>query len=228
MVRPREYGSRTLATILVSAVVMLPACTLSPEQAAVRAVLEEPRTMRVRPTTIQVLQTQSWGEEVNVLVKFQAIEESGQFSQCLFLYEAHEAAAAGWVVSSGGGGCGPVGGSGDPIDIGAGQHSGAGRPAISHVKGRVHKADVRSIQVTWDDGELQRVDVINGSYLALRGGLHEYAQIQALDEGGEAVYTYENPPPAPGKESFWRPNRSPTTQFNNLRIFQLAQERDLI
>jgi len=131
MVRPREYGSRTLATILVSAVVMLPACTLSPEQAAVRAVLEEPRTMRVRPTTIQVLQTQSWGEEVNVLVKFQAIEESGQFSQCLFLYEAHEAAAAGWVVSSGGGGCGPVGGSGEPIDIGAGQHSGTGRPAIS-------------------------------------------------------------------------------------------------
>jgi hypothetical protein len=220
MVRRWGYGSGTLATLLVLALVTLPACTLSPEQAAVRALLEGRRTMQIRPATIQVLQTGSWGEEVNVLVTFQAAEESGQISQCLFLYEAHEARAAGWVVSGGGGGCGPVGGSGEPIDIGAGQHSGTGRPAISHVKGLVHETGIRAIEVIWDDGELQRVEVINSSYLAVRGGLHEYTQIQALDEGGEVVYTYENPPPAPGKDSFRHPNRSPATQFGNLPIIQ--------
>jgi hypothetical protein len=185
---------------LAVVVVLLTACAFSPEQAAIRALLETPRTMQANPATIQVLQTQSWGNQVNVLVKFQAVEENGQVSQCLFLYETHKIGQAGWGAAGGGGGCGPLGEGGEPIDVGGGQYSGTGRPAMSHVKGLVYEAGITAVETVWDDGEHQHVEVINGSYLAVRGGLHEYTQIQALNDKGEVVYTFENPPPASGKE----------------------------
>jgi hypothetical protein len=220
----RTSGNRSLAAMILTTLVVLTGCGFSPEQAALRALMEGSPTTQINPATIQALQSQSWGETVNVLVAFQAIEENGQVFQCLFLYEAHKSRQLGWGVSHSGGGCGPLGGSGEPIGIGGGQHSGTGRPAISHATGLVFQPDIASIEIVWDDGERQRVEVVNNSYLALRTGRHEYAQIQALNGKDEVIYTYENPPPAPGKESHQRPN-PPANQFTNLREYSVIQCR---
>lgn len=164
-----------------------------------RAVLESQGDMQVNPATAQVLQSQAWGKLVIVLVTYQAVRNGGQITECLTLYETHRS-PLGWVVGSGGGGCGPVGGSGEPIDIGAGQHSGSERPALSHVKGLVYDERVKTIEVVWADGERQRVEVVNSSYLVVREGSQNHAEIRALNEDDEVVAAYEIPPPAPGKE----------------------------
>ncbi len=216
----KPLGRSRLVAAFLLVTVLLTACAFSPEQAAIRALLEAPRTMQVKPATIRVLQTQSLGDEVNILILFNATQENGQISQCLFLYEAYESRPVGWVIDGGGGGCGPVGGSGESIGIGAGQHSGSGRPALSHVKGLVYQANIQAIEVAWDDGEHQRVEVVNDSYLAMRGGLHEYVQVQALNEKDKVIYTHDNPPPAPGKESYQHSTNLPVYQLTNLPAYQ--------
>jgi hypothetical protein len=216
----KPFGRSRLVAAFLLVTVLLTACAFSPEQAAIRALLEAPRTMQVKPATIRVLQTQSLGDEVNILILFNATQENGQVSQCLFLYEAYESRPVGWVIDGSGGGCGPVGGSGESIGIGAGQHSGSGRPALSHVKGLVHQASIQAVEVIWDDGEHQHVEVVNDSYLAVRGGLHEYVQLQALNEKGEVICTHDNPPPAPDKESYQHSTNLPVSQPTNLPIYQ--------
>jgi hypothetical protein len=191
---------------LVTAILVLglSACNLSfsPERAAVQMVLDVNRTsshMQIDPATIRVLQKQPLQDDEMVLVAFQAIQDSGQLSECLFMYQVR-GGPLGWTTSGGGGGCGPAGGSGEPLGVGAGRHGGAGRSS-SHVAGKVYEEGIVAVEVTWGDGQRQRVQVVNGSYLAARAGLHDYAQLQALNAKDEVVYTYENPPPAPAKES---------------------------
>jgi hypothetical protein len=191
-----------LVTVIL--VLGLSACNLSfsPERAAVQEVLDMNRTpghMQVDPATIQVLQKQSLQDDEMVLVAFQAIQDNGQLSECLFMHQVHRS-LLGWVIASGGGGCGPAGGSGAPLEISAGRYAGPYRQSSSHVAGKVYEEGIVAVEVTWDDGQRQRVQVVNASYLAVREGLHAYAQLQALNAKDEVVYTHENPPPAPGKE----------------------------
>jgi hypothetical protein len=191
-----------LVTVIL--VVGLSACNLSfsPERAAVQAVLDmngTPGNMQVDPATIQVLQKQSLQDDEMVLVAFQAIQDNGQLSECLFMHQVHRG-PLGWVIGSSGGGCGPAGGSGEPLGIGAGRYGGTDRESSSHVAGRVYEEGIVAVEVTWDDGQRQRVPVVNGSYLAVRESLNDYAQVLALNANDEVVYTYQNPPPAPGKE----------------------------
>ena len=191
-----------LVTVIL--VLGLSACNLSfsPEGAAVQTVLDVNRTsshMQVDPATIRVLQKQSLQDDEMVLVAFQAIQDNGQLSECLSMYQLHRG-LLGWTAGSGGGGCEPAGGGGEPLRIGAGRNSNPDRTSSTHVAGRVYEDGIVAVEVTWDDGQRQRVQVVNGSYLAVREGLHDYAQLQALNAKDEVVYTHENPPPAPGKE----------------------------
>jgi hypothetical protein len=200
-----EYKLNKLGFWLVTVILVLglSACNLSfsPERAAVQAVLDmngTPGHMQVDPATIRVLQKQSLQDNEMVLVAFQAIQENGQLSECLFMHEVHRG-PLGWATGGGGGGCGPAGGSGEPLGIGAGRHGGTDGRSSSHVAGRVYEEGIVALEVTWDDGQRQRVQVVNASYLAARAGLHDYAQLQALNAKDEVVYIQENPPTAPGK-----------------------------
>jgi hypothetical protein len=53
--------------------------------------------------------------------------------------------------------------------------------------------------VTWLDSTTQEVDVINHSFLAVRAGQFEMANIKGLNQDGEVVDDHQNPPAAPGK-----------------------------
>ncbi len=55
-----------------------------------------------------------------------------------------------------------------------------------------------TIEVAWDDGRTDLVEVANDSYLVVRKGCHRYSKIQALNADGKGVYTHEQPEPAPG------------------------------
>jgi hypothetical protein len=194
----------SISLVAVILVLGLSACNLSfsPERAAVQMVLDVTGTsshMQIDPATIRVLQKQPLQDDEMVLIAFEAIQDNGQLSECLFMYQVR-GGPLGWTAGSGGGGCGPAGGSGEPLGIGGGRHGGTAGRSSSNVAGRVYEEDIVAVEVTWDDGQRQRVQVVNGSYLAARAGVHDYAQLQALNANDEVVYTYQNPPPAPGKE----------------------------
>jgi hypothetical protein len=203
---PKKGMARALQTGLW-ALLLLAACnvTFSPEQAVLQSVLDSPSDTQVNPATVRILQTKPWEGGQVAQVAFQEIDPGGQIYQCLYMYELQQS-VLGWRTGGGGGGCGPVGGSGEAIGIGAGQHSGVERMALSHVDGLVYDPNVRTIEIIWDDGESQQVEVVNGAYLALRAGEHEYTEVRARNAAGEVVYTHEQPQLAPGKESR-RPER---------------------
>jgi hypothetical protein len=202
-IRVRE-GERLLGSYLalVLALLFLSGCSLtfSPEQAAIRTVLESQIRPQPDPATVRVLQSQPWGDSVVVLLTYQAVDQGGGVVECLSMYEIQRN-TLGWMGGSGGGGCSPAGGDGQVIGIGAGQHRGSQGIGLSHVTGFVYDEDISTVDVLWDDGEREQVEVVNGSYLALRSRAHTWAELQALNADGQVVYTHQNGPPAPGKES---------------------------
>ncbi|HEX6302705.1 MAG TPA: hypothetical protein VFZ76_00835 [Anaerolineales bacterium] len=172
----------------------------SPERAVVQEILSgNSFGMRAVPDTVQVLQTKELEGTTFVQVAFQAVDEQNRRQDCLFVYEARSS-PTGFASGGGGGGC-SFGGPREnaPISVTRGSSSGAGVD-YTEVDGFVYQPEIVSVEVTWEDGETQTVDVVNGAYLALRSGIQDVTQIRALDAGGEVVYEYESPAAAPGKQ----------------------------
>jgi hypothetical protein len=172
----------------------------SPERAAVQEILSgNSFGMQTQPDSVQVLQTKELEGTKFVQVAFQVVDEQGRQQECLFVYETRKT-PVGFVAGSGGGGCGPVSAPDDPpIGVGVGSSGGAG-VVYTEADGFVYQPEIVSLEVIWEDGETQSVDVVNGAYLALRSGRQELSQIKALDAAGQVVYTHESGPPAPEKQ----------------------------
>lgn len=180
--------------LLLPLLMLLAACAFSPERAVVQEVLKNGRGWKdldIDANTIRVLQTQPRDDGMVIQVVFQAVRDDGQRLECLYEYQTRKSRLE-WVIGGGGGGCGPGGGSGESIGIGSGWNW-SERESWSRVSGLVYVEGIVAVKVVWDDGESQRVEVVNGSYLAVRDGVHKYLQVQALDAGNEVVYVYENP-----------------------------------
>ena len=192
-----------LLVVLLAGCAGMPAFT--PERAALQQVLGNSLTHdKINPNTLAVLQTQNYQEYVMVLVAFQEMDRSGQLSDCLFMYEIRKM-SLGWVPGSGGGSCGPAGepsnGPDAPISVAGGNASSTQGPSYTEVRGMVYHPEVTQIEVTWEDGETQQVDVVNSSYLAIRdGSQHRDTMVKALNASGEVLYTHERAEPAPGKQ----------------------------
>jgi hypothetical protein len=201
----RTQVSRMLKIVALFALLMTAGCrgllNFSPERAAVQEILSgNSFGMQAQPDTVQVLQSKVLEGTKFVQVAFQAVDEQGRQQQCLFLYETRKT-PVGFVTGSGGGGCGIGKPPGDgPISVGVGSSGGAG-VVYTEADGFVYQPEIVSLEVIWEDGQTQTIEVVNGAYLALRSGRQELAQIKALNADGDVVYTYESPTPAPGKQS---------------------------
>ena len=182
---------------------LLTGCAFVPEQAVLQEIQDLDqrwKDMHVLMDSVAVLQRQEWQGRPVYQVRFEAIRESGQRQECLFVYETHRRWGW-WMIGGAGGGCGPVGGSGTAIDVSWGrQGAGLSRPALSHVDGLVYDPSVTTVEVTWFDGEEQQGEVINGGYLLLRSGSYEPSQVRALNATGEVVYIFEPSPLPQGKQ----------------------------
>jgi hypothetical protein len=191
--------------ILFSILVVLlagcgPLLNFTPQRAAVQEALNfgEP-DLPVDPDSIQVLQSQEQGEMTLVLVAFQRGRGPTMPDECLAIYEVRKS-ALGWQVNSGGTGCGPIGGDGRAIDVTSGSQR-SNESASSQTVGLVRDPSIVTVEVTWQDGEIQSVPVINGSYLAWREGVSSHTVVLGLDAGGEVIYASDTGAAAPGKET---------------------------
>jgi hypothetical protein len=89
---------------------------------------------------------------------------------------------------------------GESLDVSSGAHQ-SNESASSHATGLVRDPLITFVEVTWADGEVQRVPVVEGSYLAWREGVSDPGQIVGLDAEDQVIYTWSALEPAPGKES---------------------------
>lgn len=202
--RGRLSASLPLAGLLI--VFALAACmplAFSPEAVAIQQ-SSKPGWPGFMPDTssIQVLQKQPLGESQFVLVSFQGADSRTGKQSCLFLYEVRKG-TVGWMPDSGGGGCStPIP---DPTQVplsfnGSTGSSHPGTLGYSAASGEVNRDDIRFVQVTWNDGTLQKAEVINHSYLVLRAGKFNLQKVEALDAASQVVYTHEPGAIAPGKQ----------------------------
>jgi hypothetical protein len=199
-----DTGRIVLKTIAILAFFLAAGCrgalNFSPERAVVQEILSgDSFGIQAVPDSVRVLQTNELEGTTFVQVAFQAIDEQNRRQNCLFVYETRRF-ATGFASGGGGGGCS----FGEPPDnaligVSLGSSSGAGVD-YTEVDGFAYRPEIVSVEVIWEDGETQRVDVVNGAYLALRSGIQEVTQILALDAAGDAVYTYEAPPLAASKK----------------------------
>jgi hypothetical protein len=174
----------------------------SPDRAAVQEiVMNSPSMIEVQRDTIRVLQMQEFDPGFIVLATFLATAEGGQMSECLAMFYA-EKAVEGWDAHSRGSSCWPAElvQEEPPLQVIRGQ-SRSGDQSSSDASGLVYDPEITTIQLTWDDGENQELEVIKGSFLSVRAGQHELQTVNALDESGQVVYTHNIPTPAPGKET---------------------------
>lgn len=171
----------------------------TPERAAVQEALRfgDPN-LPVDPDSVQVLQTLAQGEMTIVLVAFQRGRGMAFPDECLAIHEVRRT-ALGWATGSGGTGCGPIGGNGESLGLGSGAHR-SNESTSSHTFGLVRDPLIATVEVAWDDGQVQRVPVVNGSYLAWRDGLSSPSQVTGLDASAQVIYTSESPVFPPAKE----------------------------
>jgi hypothetical protein len=193
------------ACLILAASLFLTACqsllNFSPDRAAVQEiVLNSPSMIEVHRDTIRVLQLQEFDPGTMVLATYLATAEGDQLSECLALFYA-EKAIEGWNAHSRVSSCWPA----ELVEEEAPIHfihgkSRSGDQSTSDTSGLVYDPEIKAIQLIWEEGDSQVLEVVKGSFLLVRTGQHELKAINALNESGELVYSQEIPAPAPGKD----------------------------
>lgn len=196
-----------LCLVLLAALAGCGGMGFSPEQMAVRQAVESgPPDGIVDTETIQVLQTVEMNGKIFVMVSFNETVKNRK-DECLFVYGFERSPLCAWVTSSGGGGCsGQVGGDPAPAQpisqIGLNMSSGGGKPTdpgYSSIRGLVNSDVIVTVRITWKDNTVQEVEVINGSFLAVRAGQVDWIDVEGLNQNGAVVYDHQSPSAAPGK-----------------------------
>jgi hypothetical protein len=171
--------------------------TFSPERAAVQALLSPHQRGQVLTDTIEVLQSKEQDGVVLVMLKYQMAHE-GLVFDCDYVYETQKR-SIGWVSLGGGGGCssGPMDEQQVSLGWGGGSKNG---DSTSRVHAIVYDQEINSMEVRWDDEMVQREEVINGSFMAIRKGKGELSQATGYDADDNVIYRWEAPETAPGKQ----------------------------
>lgn len=193
---------KIVPVFILTTALLLSGCSeflnFSPERAVMQSLMADNRAWgSIVPESVQILQKVEFGDGEWVLVSFQTVQDGIGGSECVSVYETIKL-AGGWRTGSGGGGCTSGPGEEQPMFIGMGK-SLSENSAESYAYGVVYEREIEAVAVLWDDGDEQRVPVINGSYLILREGDHMHQQVLAFTAGDELYYTYDAPDPAPGK-----------------------------
>lgn len=167
----------------------------TPEQAVMQGVANSPRPNAfVDRDSVKALQRLEFGGMTFVMVSSRQ-QADGHFEDCLWLFEARKSPIGGWESGSGGGNCSTQTG-GDPapqqpLDVGGGaQTSSPPDKGVCYTYGVVRQPDIVKVRVTWKDGQVQEVPVVNASYAAIRAGQFNMSRVDGLNEKGESVYQF--------------------------------------
>ena len=179
------FGSGPLTVI---ALVLLAGCEAIPALTAQQAVAEyinkgnpDGVDMRIVPDSIEVLQMQPFQGKTLVLVAYNGTDHAGQTWDCLGAYAA-QGGVSGWRVSGGGGGCS------QDSPLGGGSWQGELAVPTSIAYGQVPQ-QVKTVVLTWEDGQEQQMPVASSSYLFARAGTITPQLIEGFDKDGRRFWT---------------------------------------
>jgi hypothetical protein len=186
-----------IAALLVG---LITACTStglgsSPQQVITQELVDH---QKVDPATIHFHQSLPGENSTFLFVSFQQTDPDGGLGNCEGVY-ATQAVLSNWWVAHGGSTCRSAP-QVEPATLQSGINGADGEEQISYTYGLTKIPAARQVEITWKDGEVQRVHVIQNSYLALREGKHHPSGIEVLDAAGNSVHAVQIGDPAPGKE----------------------------
>ena len=192
-----------LPLALVSFSLLLSSCStllgFTPERAVIREIMQtSDPNFTILPDSVQVLQSVDWNEDVLVIAVYQRSGRNNQIENCLDVYIV-EMTRTGWMAGSGGSGCMTAGAMDQPVDAAGGSLSLENEPAISYTYGLVHDPKIAAIEVTWSDEQVQVVEVVNGSYIAIRSDFVFHQKVRGLDAEGASQFASPAIEVAPGK-----------------------------
>jgi hypothetical protein len=182
--------------VFLAMLMLLSACAFSPERAATDAVKRMAINSTKALSTLRVLQAAPWREGQVLLVYYEdemwppSPEVPPTALHQLYLFHMVPGGMAWEVASSSGMGWGEGALAPSVFSVGLGVIGQRGLE-LSAVYGQVFDERVTALEVAWADGEKQRVEVVGGSYLALRDGSQGMVEVLGLNADGEVVHTFE-------------------------------------
>jgi hypothetical protein len=187
--------SRRLAGLLLLELLVLaiPGCgsmlAFTPERAAIEALLgpaeRTGRSELITPGSVKVAQTQEWQDGSLVAVTFSAFEDGTGPVDCLYIFEVIRDRYR-WAARSRESTCEPAGG-GESFQQLQSQMWGTDISGMTTAYGLVFDSRIAALDILWEDGEREAVEVINGTYLRVREGVHEIVLERPLDANGDLV-----------------------------------------
>jgi hypothetical protein len=216
MMKSKKFNTARILLLLALPMlgsILLTACDggefiFSPEEAGKAAIFQHGSPgFVVDPATVVVQQSHRIDDtSAVVLITFEGNRDRTGREECVFTYKV-DRYLIGWRPGSGGGGCTQKNPPEDanavrePLWLGGGQSSGsrANDPGFSEIYGKVQQENITQVRLTWDDGKVETVDVVNGTFLAFRQGLYSMNVAEGLNADGVAVYKNEVNI-APGKQ----------------------------
>lgn len=195
----RSYFKAAGTTALLALTILISGCAgaaFSPETVAVNGLRNNPLPNFVlEPNSVQALQSISLPNATFVLLSYAGkTKDTGESQTCLWTYQIQRNFLGALQGGSGGGSCAvePSDPNETPISItwGQGTVGGPVNSSYSDVSGKVFRGDVRQIRVTWSDGMVQPLSVIQKSYMSVRAGMFEMQQIDVFDPEMKLVYTF--------------------------------------
>jgi hypothetical protein len=155
---------------------------LTPEQAVQQDLLQN---FQAQAGTIRIHQNQPWRDSQIVLASFMSFADNQQ-SNCEAVFEM-VSTGIGWQLSGSGIGCASPP-SNEAVRSGSGTQ-GVKPDQLSYAYGIVNIAEAQWVEITWQDGSVNRVQVLNGSYLVLRdGSFPMIARVEVLDSSEEIIH----------------------------------------
>ncbi len=167
----------------------------SPAEAALQAISNLQMvgfTKDAGPT--RVLHQQQLGTITLVTISFSATSEAAGAEVCLFDVETVRAGLFSWQSRNNDGTCVPNPPAADqpPLLI-KGSHGGAdqGQPGYSTFSGLALQEGIDSVQITWDDGKLEKISNAQGLFFTSRSGDYKLKKLEALDSAKKTIYAHD-------------------------------------
>ena len=158
---------------------------ISPESAATQELIDYDAAI---PDSIRIHQTQDWGKSRVVLASYLS-EQNNERMSCEAVFEM-QPSTSGWHIAGSGIGCSSPPNT-DAVTSGSGTQ-GVPPDELSYAHGLVTLGAAEAVEITWQDGVIQRVPVLNGSYLALRNGsIQMIARVEVFDAAETMIHEIE-------------------------------------
>jgi hypothetical protein len=158
---------------------------VTPEQAVQQDLIRYNNAMA---DTVRIYQSQPWRDSRVVLAIFISLDNN-QPASCEAVYQMVHSGLS-WRPGGSGIGCSSPP-SKDAVTFGSGTQ-GVPPDELSYAYGLVKLAEARWVDVTWQDGSVNRVPLVNGSFLALReGSFPMIARVEVLDASESIIHEIE-------------------------------------